>query len=214
MSQILRIEGALNAWAQVKNNACVVRRLFSNGSFFTITNSDFAQNSRYINEKLYAYLGIEDDNLVFILIPDSLDGKPLSDLTSAELESIVIKPFTADLLFNNNNLLKNCEDGPDISILDALKNYQLWQLNRNRYINCEVSNPKGFMDLFVMPKSNFEAAFNRNACTELYCSLGLRAENDDISVQGYIAEIISLGAGTNGMTVPYDTTVPSPPYGK
>lgn len=208
-----RIQDALRAWASQKTNPSLISPLFGKGSFFKLTVDEFNLLKISSSSKVYAYLGIENENLIVVLMPDGLDKTPIANLTDTELESVIIKEFKADLDVNALPIFDKVVDGPDITVRDAYTNHHNWNLSRDFYFNNVPANE--MLDLISVPFAGLSLAFEANGVNRMYFSFGLKQIDDtQISSFGFAPEFISWGQGSDGNTSPYDVKVPCPPYYK
>jgi hypothetical protein len=117
MSKVQRVENALSAWNSSRSNAATVKSLLEKGTFFLMDANDEPDMTTYVNSNIFAYLGVENSIIIFILVPDSLDNKAWSEMTNDELDAVKIKSFNADYQVDAVDFLSGATDGPNISVI-------------------------------------------------------------------------------------------------
>ena len=217
MSKLIRIKEALSAWTQSRSDVKAVKKLLEKGSFFLMDTTDEKDLSAYVKQKLFAYVGVENGEIIFILVPDTLDEKSWDSMTPAELDAVKIKSFKADYDEVAKDFLENPVDGPDISVSEALKRHHRWQIARDAFLTTEVESPKGLFELIVMPYANIKAELSRNDVDELCCSFGLNRDTKGVSESGYCADMVAWSVMADGSVntgSPYNSHYPTPPFEK
>lgn len=217
MSKVDRIKNAIQAWDQVRSNATQVNALLEAGHHFEMLPVDEQTLSPFVNEKLYVDMGVENGKIIFILVPDSLEKTAWDDMTSAELDAILIKSYQTGYDISDPDFLSNQVDGPDVTVLDALSRHFAWASMHTSFLNTEVNHPKGLFECFVMPYKHMKAFLKDSDTEKLLFVFGLKKDADNVSESGYCADFIAWPVmlnSTRGDGNPINLYKPSPPYGK
>lgn len=215
MSKVQRIENALSAWNSSRGNAATVKALLEKGTFFLMDANDEPGMTTYVNSDIFAYVGVENSEIIFILVPDSLDNKAWSEMTNDELDAVKIKAFKADYQIDAVDFLNGATDGSDISVIEALKRHHRWQAMREDFLSEEVKHTDGLFELFEIPYGNVKSVLTNSDYDGLKFAFGLVPDTENVSYSGYFADLVAWSLPASGARVlskPLNRSLPKPPY--
>ncbi len=184
---------AISAWEKERSDFPTIKKLVNPTSIFRLHQDDlewFKNNNRYYN--FHAYLGIQQDKLVLIIVPLNAKGEeleapyltlPLQPLVKSLYleEQWMISTVRKVTLSGNLQVLKNEEiknlpydNKPNINLHTAISYMQSW---RNQCINwfyakCNAPD-KGasIVKLFKVPTPDL---MKGEEVSEIYCFFGFR----------------------------------------
>ncbi len=211
-----RIENAKAKWNQVKGNAADVKAVIELESCFELNADDGAKISPYVDEYLLAYVGVENSKILFILTPDKLDDIAWDDMSQAEQDSILLKPYKTDHDVGGVDFVGEQVDGPDISVKEALERHHRWNSMLKSFLEAEVQHPKGLFVRFDMPWANVKSNLTNPDLEKMLFSFGLPKDTEGQSVSGYYTDLIGWSVmkmnRSNGQ--PFNANFPCPPWCK
>lgn len=198
-----------------KSNAVTVKALLEKGTFFLMDANDEPDMTTYVNSDFFAYVGVENNEIIFILVPDSLDNKAWSQMTNDELDAVKIKSFKADYQVNAVDFLSATTDGSDISVIEALKRHNRWQVMRENFLSEEVKHQNGLFESFEISYANVKSVLTNSNYDGLMFAIGLLPDINNVSYSGYHIDLVAWSLPTFGAKVlskPINRTIPRPPY--
>lgn len=212
-----RIKIAIKEWDNVKSDAGLVKNLLDKGNFFMLNKNDVNDFNPYVDEKLYAYMGVENKRIILILVPDSLDKKLWTNMSQPELEAVKIKEYVANYGLAGKDFIDNQVDGKDITVIEALKRHHRWNIMKESYLNAEVNHKEGLFQLFNIPFAGINDALSSGEVESLCFSFGLVKDMQNVSESGFYSDLIAWSIMLNDVRLggsPLDMVLPVPPYRK
>ncbi|MFP4662884.1 MAG: hypothetical protein ACLFM1_00490 [Bacteroidales bacterium] len=205
-----RIENAKAKWNEIKDNAADVKSVIELECYFELNADDEAKISPYVDEYLLAYVGVENSKILFILTPDKLDDIAWDDLSQAEQDAILLKPYKTDHDVGGVDFVGEQVDGPDISVREALERHHRWNSMLKSFLEAEVQHPKGLFVRFDIPWGNVKTNLTNPDLNRMLFTFGLPKDNEGLSVSGYYTDLVGWsvmkenkpGGGTTNVSLP------------
>lgn len=206
--------------------------LLNSGSFFSITRDDFNLWTPTTPRYLYAYIGVENNKLFFIIMDEKIGALALRDMSDDDLNKIVIREFNDDLPLLDFDFIDNVCDGQNLTVSEALSRNLRWQMMKETWIREQMSttpsNDTGIGRVFIIPFSDFSNIMKNPNINNIAVVTGLRLNGDaekrsemyelDLSLWGLLTKTktftrgMSLMSETQELAPVEDLSTLSPPY--
>ena len=216
--QLSDVLQAISFWNVVRSNAANAEEIISKGNYFEIGRSSMFNYWNQMNPKpefIHAYLGVQNDQLVFFLIDD------ISDKADPPTMNNIYPSIWSETLPISQSIprFENTDPTGHINILTGLERFFRWHLQKKSwlqdYADRQYHSPdlgEGIFQVFNIPMSDLEDIFNatlpgggqnHNAIV----MLGLRDNDGE-----HITELVLWGDTFENVEELADVSLPVPPF--
>ncbi len=142
-----RIVESISAWNKGKDNLKRMKKSFDRGSFFEISKNDRAIFSETNPEDCLVYLGLEEKNIIFILVDNITAQTPLLEMSDRQLEKVLIKEYKEDFDIEANDFIATQKSG-NITVEEALKRSLRWAVYKESWLKDVIDGPNNEYGIF------------------------------------------------------------------
>lgn len=207
-----KIKEALKKWTAIRNLPEKSSAYLGQGCCFKIVQSQYEAWKKRSPESVYAYLGIFDNDLKFVLMDDITDKNP-----EENMDAVFVIDFLNGMNITEKAMIGKAIDG-NITVNEAMKRNLNWILFKESWLENKSQTTEGVFRAFVLPFASLSAQFENDSQTESVLMIGLNDKDQaDLILwkNRYVntAALKSTTADDSSTTPVENFVVPCPPYG-
>jgi hypothetical protein len=174
----MRISTMIKNWNSARWIHESAYKLLNSGSFFSITRDDVELWSANTPKSVFAYFGLENDKLFFILLDDKTGSLSLDKMSDEDLNKVIIREFNDDLPLLDFDFIDNVTDGANLTVREALSRNLRWQMMKESWIkeqlSVEASDETGLGRVFTIPFSDLSNILKNQHINQVAAVTGLK----------------------------------------